>query len=519
MMSARIKDQSPRRHRILALTAAVTVALGVTIATILLLSSSSSPSASDGPVFADSRYPNVDVSNTRHAISSIEGSTVSGLVMDWTLPITAQASFYGSYFASPVVADGVVYSQDQASNVQAIDLESGDVLWEKSYEAPIEGPNGVVVANGRVYGATQADAFGLDAKTGKELWSTTLLGDRSEQISMAPGYRDGTVYVSTSPAPPFDGGEAGVLWALDGKTGKKKWSFETVPDDLWGNPDINFGGGLTHTPAFDDRGSMYFSVGIPGPIPGTKRYPWGSSRPGPNLYTNSVVKLDAETGRLRWFHQLTPHGLCNWTLGPPVLLKTGKRDLVIVGGRSGMVTALDRQSGRLVWRRPVGLHNGHDEDGLIAMRGEYSRLKLPMTVFPGRFGGVAAQLSANESTIFVPVVNLATRLVGQQNGNDVPPASGELVALDAATGATKWKQRLPSPPYGATTVTNDLLFATSVDGALYAFDNSSGEQVWKTRLPAGIDAGITISGDTLLAAAGYALGRQAPKLLAYRLSN
>ena len=494
------------------------VALGG-IAVLFLSSSAPSPSASGGHRLADSPYPNVDRSNTRHLASSIDSDSVSSLAVDWTLPIMAQGNFYGAYYASPTIVDGVVYSQDQSSDVQAIDLETGAVLWEKSWREPIVGPNGVVVARGRVYGATQRRTFALDAKTGEEVWSTELLRSRSMQISMAPGYRRGTVYVSTAPAPPFAGGEAGVLWALDGRTGKKKWHFDTVPRDLWGNRAINYGGGLNYTPAFDDDGSMYFSVGIAGPIPGTEKFPWGSSRPGPNRYTSSVVKLDAKTGDLRWFHQVIPHGICNWNLGPPVLFRGGGRDLVIVAGRSGVVVALDRRTGEPVWRRPVGTHNGHDNDGLLAIRGEESTLKTPMTVYPGRFGGVAAPVSVSGSTIFVPVVNMATRIDSQTTGEDVGSGSGELVALDAVTGSPRWKKQFSSPLYGATTSTNDLVFAATFDGGLHALDSGSGEVIWEASLPAGSDTGLALSGNTLLVPAGYAQKGQVAQLVAYRLQD
>lgn len=506
------------KRRGLALAATIAIVLAVLAVSILALSGSSSSTSGSNIAFTDSPYPNGDVANTRHATGSIRGATVSDLELSWTVPITAQPGEFGSYSASPVVADGIAYSQDQDSNVQAIELESGEVLWEKSYESPADGPNGVVVANGRVYGATAADAFALNQETGKEIWSVTLARDDSEQIDMAPGYHGGRVYVSTAPAD-VAGGEVGVLWALDGATGKKEWRFNTVPENLWGKPDLNYGGGLSYAPAFDGRGSMYFGVGNPGPIPGTESQPWGSSRPGPNLYTNSVVKLDAETGKLKWYYQVTPHGLCDWDIGPPVLASSGGRNLVIAAGKSGAVVALDRSTGRLIWERSVGIHNGHDDDGILAMRGEYSRLKTPMTVYPGRMGGVFAPIAVSGSTVFVPVVNGATWLGNQIDAKQAGPFRGELVALDLASGKVKWKLKFPSPLFGAPTAVNNLVFATTFDGTIYAFDGSDGRQVWRDSLPASTNAGLAISGDALLAPAGFVAGEgQVPEILAYRLS-
>lgn len=431
------------------------------------------------------------------------------------MPIVAE----GGVTASPVVADGIAYTQDSASGVQAIELESGEVLWETSYQSPTAGTNGVVVVNDRIYGAAGADAFALDRNTGEEIWSTTLGRDGSEQIAMAPGYRQGLVYVSTVPVNE-KGGEVGVLWALDGETGKKAWRFDTVPKDLWGNRKVNFGGGLGQPPAFDEKGAMYFGVGNPGPAPGTKRHPWGSSRPGPNLYTDSIVKLDAETGKLLWHYQVTPHDICNWDIGSPVLANVGGRSLVIAAGRSGLVVALDRRTGQLVWKQAVGRHNGHDKDGIHAMRGEFDKLETPLTVYPSALGGVYAPISVSGSRVVVPVVNFGGTVASQTRQLWRGTPTGELVGLDLTTGRVAWKHKFSSGAFGAPVSVNDLVFATSSDGTIYGFDLESGREVWKTSMPAGIAAGLTISGDTLLAPAGRVeFEGQTPQILAYRLSN
>jgi outer membrane protein assembly factor BamB len=496
---------------------AVLLVVLVAVVVVLLLSGSSESEAS----FTGSAYPNVDTSNTRQVSGPIEAATVSNLDVAWTMPLTAESSF-GSYASSPVVAGGVVYSQDLASNVQAIDLESGDVLWEKAYESPSLGPNGVVVADGGVFGTTATDAFALDQETGEELWSVSLTRTGSEGVDLAPGYHDGLVYVSTVPtnsSATYEGGGVGTLWALDAKTGKKVWRFDTVPKDLWDNPKVNSGGGVWYTPAFDEKGDMYFGVGNPAPFPGTPQFPSGSSRPGPNLYTNSIVKMDAKTGKMDWYYQQTPHDLYDWDFqGPPILLKAGGRDVVVASGKSGIAAALDRETGKLLWKRPIGIHNGHDDDGLLAMRGEASKIKAGVT-YPGVLGGVIAPPSTDGSTVFFPVVNQSQNVVsGSEAGGGGAPG-GELVALDVKTGDIQWKYKFPgAAPFGGTTVVNDLVFATTFDGTLYAFDVDNGNDVWETSLPAGVNAGIAVSGDTLLAPAG-APGEQGqtPQLVAYRL--
>jgi outer membrane protein assembly factor BamB len=503
------------------IAAATAVLLIVTAS--MLLSACGSSSGGDAS-FTGSGLPNNDLANTRQVGGPIKSSTVNQLESAWTAPISGKSTF-GSHASPPIVSKGVVYSQDLESNVQAIDRESGDVLWTKKYGQPDHGPNGVVVADGLVYGATPLEAFALDQETGKQVWSVTLVRNGKEGIDMAPGYHDGTVYVSTVPvtAEEFYGGEGvGILWALDGKTGKKLWHFDTVPKNLWGNPKINSGGGLWYPPAFDGKGGIYFGVGNPAPFPGTEGEPWGSSRPGPNLYSDALVKLDEKTGKLDWYYQVTPHALYDWDFqNPPILVSTDGKQLVVGAGKSGFVVAVDAKTGKLVWKSAVGTHNGHDDDGLYAMRGEDSKLKTPMTVYPGSLGGVIAPMSTDGSTLFVPVVNSPLEVVTQTERQEPGPLSGELVALDAAKGTVKWKHEFPSaPPFGFTTVVNDLVFATTFDGTVYAFGTKSGQQVWQEKLPTGTNAGVVVEGDMLIAPAGYAgTETQTPQLVAFRLGG
>lgn len=493
------------------------VALLIVVGVVLLLGSSSSSSdlSLDG-----SGYPGVDVANTRHVGGPIDSSTVSNLSVAWTMPLTAKGA-YGSYASTPVISKGVVYSQDLASNVQAIDLKTGEVAWTKSYELPTLGPNGVTVAGGRVYGATPTSAFALDQKTGDQIWSVNLVRNQ-EGIDMAPGYHDGLVYVSTSPETAesgYAGGGVGILWALDAKTGKKVWHFNTVPDDLWGDKGVNSGGGLWYAPSFDDKGFIYFGVGNPAPFPGTTSEPWGKSRPGPNLYTDSIVKLDAKTGKLQWYYQQTPHDIYDWDLqDPPILVSAGGKQLAIASGKVGVVLALDRETGKVVWKRSVGTHNGHDKDGVYAMNGEYSKLKMGATVFPGLLGGVIAPMASDGSTVFVPVVNHSVTISSQETPEESPSMTGELVALDTATGAVKWKEKFPAAVFGAPTVVNDLVFATTFEGKLYAMAADSGQVVWEDTLPAGTNTGVMAGGNTLIAPAGAAVAEgQTPEIVAYSL--
>ncbi len=442
------------------------------------------------------------------------------------MPITGAGTF-GNYASTPIVLDGVVFTQDLTSNVKAIDLESGEVLWEKKYDSPSTGPNGVAVADGRVYGATQDSAFALDAASGDELWKVKLTRNKKEGIDMAPGVNGDLVYVSTVPGNPdgfYTGNGQGVVHALNAETGEKAWQFETVPEDLWGNKEVNSGGGLWHAPAFDDTGAMYFSVANPAPFLGTKELPWATSRPGDNEHTNSLVKLDAATGAENWINQVLPHDLYDWDLhlSPVLADPSDGQSLVVTGGKMGYVYAVDRETGELVWKTAVGQHNGHDEDNQLALAGKLDQLpKLPLTLLPGILGGVETQMAVSGDTVFAPIVNMPTVFKSQTERElKIDQGTGAMWALDLATGAVKWKHPFDTPAYGAATVVNDLVFTTTFDGKVTALSTETGDEVWSQQLPAGTNATVAVAGDWLITAASFPQGAdQKPVIIAYSLGG
>ncbi len=501
-----------------------------TVVTLLAVSLAGCGSSSDegGEVGSTGTgYPGVDAANTRNPKSTIDSSNVDELSVAWRAEIPGLGAF-GRHASAPVIVDGVVYTQDLASNVQALSLESGEVLWTRSFEQESYGPNGITVAQGLVFGATPTEAFALDQESGKEVWSTKLtLSEKHEGINMAPGYSEGRVLISTTPVNAqefYQGGEVGVFWALDAKSGKKLWHFDTVPRSLWGNAKVNGGGGAWYPPAVDGKGSIYFGVGNPTPFPGTpssKKYPFGSSRPGPNLYTDSLVKLNPKTGKLDWYHQVTPHDVYDWDFqGPPILMKASGREIVVAAGKSGIVLAADPKSGKVIWQTSVGKHNGHDDDGLLAMRGEESKIGAPVIVYPGSVGGVIAPMSTDGKLIFAPVVNKPQKIVSGSEKKEPGPSTGEVVAIDAATGKVKWKKDLSGRAFGGTTAVNDVVFATDEPGKLWAFEAETGQVLWKEQLGAGTNTGVMVAGDTLIAPAGLAaVAGQKSEIAAYRLGG
>jgi outer membrane protein assembly factor BamB len=494
------------------------LAVAVAVAALVVGCGGSDDSSSSEANLSGDAYPGIDLANTRVAKSQINSANVSELEEAWSVPIEG-TGVYGSYASTPVIVNGVVYSQDLESNVQAIDLGSGDVIWSKKYESASHGPNGLAVADGHVYGATASEAFALDQKTGKEVWLTDLEG----AVDMAPGVDDGKVYVSTVPETPaaeYEAGAVGTLWAMDGKTGKKVWHWDTVPKGLWGKPNVNSGGGLWYPPSFDEKGFVYAGTGNPAPLPGAPGEPWGSSRPGPNLYADSLVKLDPDTGKLIWYYQETPHNLYDWDFqNSPILTKVKGRDVAIGSGKSGFVVAVDVKTGKVVWRKMVGVHNGHDKDNIYAMRGEYDKIKLG-EVFPGQLGGVIAPMAADDKRVYVPIVDHSMTLRSGTEISEESAAEGELAALNLETGKLEWETGMPSPAYGALIVSNDLVFATSSEGVVHAFNVNGGGEVWQAALPAGTNAGVMISGDMLVAGAGLPVAEgQVPKLVAYKLGG
>ena len=492
--------------------------------------------AAKAAVAAGWALPGGNLANTRDVASAITSSNVSKLGVAWTVPLRIPVTHTdGAYAATPVVVNGVAYVQDLETNVMAISVATGKVLWKHAYNSPNGGPDGVNVANGVVYAATNHAAVALSAATGAQLWSRTLIRNDHEGIDMAPGYDHGTVYVSTVPSNATVGqylpNAKGILWALNAATGAPEWSWDEV-GNLWGKPAINSGGGQWYTPSFDAQGNIYLGVGNPGPLFGVPGYPWGTSRPGPDLYTDSVVKL-SPAGKLVWYYQLTPHDLYDWDMqNPPVLTTADGHAVVIDGGKAGILVELNAQTGKPIWKRPVGLHNGHDHDGLLTENAKpTSHINMPkqFCLEPGVDGGIETQLASNGSTTFAAVNDLPAPVCGTGTGTGcsistsaaieaVFKATGEMVAVNQDTGRVEWDTRLPSSPYGAATVTNDVVFTTTFHGDLFALNAATGAILRKIPLPAGSNAPVAIDGDYVIAGAGVPLSKaQQPQIIAYRL--
>ena len=456
------------------------------------------------------KLPNGDLAGTRGAAgSAIDAGNVARLEVRWRFALTAAPTFSGVFASTPVADRETVYVQDLRSNVYALHRSDGTPRWTHRYRASNDGPNGLAVDDGRVYGATDSDAFALAAPTGRELWRRHLTSAREQFVDVPPVVWNGIVFVSTVGYAPFG---RGAIYALDAATGAVRWKFVTI-EEPWRYPLEAGGGGLWYPVSVDADGRLYAGNSNPSPWGGSPERPNGGAFPGPALYTDSLLVLDARTGRLLWYDHVTPHDVRDYDFqATPILATVGGSDLVFGAGKAGRVIAWDRGTRRRRWTARVGMH-----------RNDLGPLpKHRVTVCPGLLGGVETPMAYADGRLFVPVVDLCGwgSATSRQQLTTVDPSRGRgrLVALDAATGRILWDRRQPAPDFGCATVSNDLVFTSTVDGSLYAYATSDGNLVWHERMRAGVNACPAVVGDLVLFGAGIKRpGGAMPELVAFGL--
>lgn len=445
--------------------------------------------------------PNADYDNSRRSPKTgIDSSTVSQLHEAWRVPLDGSGPF-GYITGGVLVLGDTVYLQDMASNVLAIARDTGAVRWMHAIGALTPGPNGVAVGYGKVFADSgDTGVVALDVNDGNELWHWKPTLVNSEGVDIQPLAFGGEVFVSTVPASlrgVYLGGSRGIIHALAADSGDVRWRFDTLDsDDAWGNRDANGGGGAWYPPLVDaEHGRVYWGTGNPLPWPGTTDQPSGASRPGPNLYTSSLVALSLNDGTLAWYHQERAHDMFDWDFqNSPIRVRGGDSGELLIGsGKTGTVVGLAADSGKLVWRAKVGKH---ENDELETLPSD------PIEVFPGALGGVLSLPAYADGAVFVPIVDMATLYDGVDFTPDLGNALGQFSALDVTDGHELWNVKLPAACYGAATVANDLVFTSDANGRVYAFARADGHEVWHYDAPGGINAPLTIAGDMLLVPVG-----------------
>ena len=471
-------------------------------------------------------YPNADLANNRDAIGSgITSANVSTLKKAWSFtlkgPAATSVSGAGTVAAGPIVVNGVVYIQDLHSNVYALSLATGKLEWQyivnkKELSGP--GPNGVALANGMVYAASPTTVFALNAKSGHVIWmDKDLLKKGQGTFGIQPQAANGRLYLASQYGIASGGG---ILLALDAMNGHRLWSFKTVRKMSTGVTSLGLGaGGAWETPLVSSDGSVTYGTGNPYQSIGS-----ALSTPGKLLYTDSVVKLDAATGKLRWYYQGVANDFKDYDMqASPISAIANGVPVVLGGGKMGVVYEMNAATGTLLWKTPVGTHNGHDDDSLKALEHQ-STLKLPYNFVPGALGGILTNMALAGNTVYVVTINFPFRFKndGQVDGLNVnDKVAGDVEALNLLTGKVEWSTAVDDLPLGAATVSNNLVFTTLVKGQMIALDRTTGKIVYTTRLPGATNAPIAIASNTIIVPDGGPVAKKDKSLsqiVAYRLA-
>ena len=423
--------------------------------------------------------------------------------MRWRFRLTGGSAF-GAFASTPLVAGGTVYAQDLASSVFALDARTGRPRWRYLQRAPNDGPNGLAIDGARLFGATDTSVFALDLRTGRRLWARRLTSRREQFVDIAPLAAQGLVFTSTVGFAP---GGRGALYALDERTGRIRWRFDTIRDP-WRHAEAG-GGGAWYAPSLAPDGRLYVGIANPDPWGGSRTLPNGGAYPGPVPYTDALVALDARTGRLLWYDQVTRHDVRDYDFEASPII-AGRS--VYGAGKAGRVVAWDRVTGRRLWARAVGTHL-NDLGPLPAS---------PVRVCPGLWGGVLTPMAAASGRLFVPLVE---RCMPESATRPAPLRSiadgrGALVALDARTGRRLWSRFLGAPATGCATVARDVVFAPTFAGRVLALAADDGRVLWQAQLRAGIIGCPAVAGGLLVVGAGApypGLHNRVSELVAYEL--
>jgi alcohol dehydrogenase (cytochrome c) len=450
---------------------------------------------------ADWPMYNRDYASTRFSgLTDIAAKNVAGLKQVCSYVLPEKVMFESGLVAS----QGTMYFTT-FEYTYAIDAATCALKWRSRHELPgtpgVGSTRGVALLDGRVFrGSADGNVTAYDAASGMQVWSTKITADGSmEYISASPIAWNGMVFIGTAGA---DAGNIGRIDGLDAATGRVLWSFPLIPTGVEKNAEswpkgTHLAGGSSWTSfTLDpDAGALYAPTGNPGPDFA------GGYRPGANLYSGGVVVLDAKAGTLRTWYQLVPHDVHDWDIAAaPVLIttKAGQKRLM-AAGKDGMLHSVDLASGKETWKTPVTTIDNID-----------APLTAAGTRFcPGTAGGVewnGPAYSSDANLVFVNSTDWCTTIkmdpkpvkfeagkpfVGSANGfgtMDDSPKRGWVTAVDADSGAVRWKFQAATPMVaGLFATASGLVMTADLNGDVFAFDAATGNVVHKMGIgqPAG----------------------------------
>ncbi|MCW2953751.1 MAG: Pyrrolo-quinoline quinone [Conexibacter sp.] len=445
----------------------------------------------DWPVFGRDR------DNTRFAPQTqINARTISRLGEAWSNDLGGDQYLQESF---PIVVDGVIYVTTSTDEVYAFDGATGAVKWKYAPKVDfslssgvggygISVNRGVAVADGKVYLLTfDCQLKAISAATGEEVFSTQVDDPRSGAYeTMSPTVYDGQVYVGNSGS---DQGVRGFVASYDAKTGKQRWRFYTIPPVGTGWRTKGTGGGTVYMAPTVDTQTGRVLVGTSNPSPAIV----GTKRPGTNLYTSSIIALDAKSGKLAWHHQEVAHDLWDYDAASPVVLFDttigGKRTRVAAeAGKSGYLFMLDANTGKDLFPRLAFVRENHTPP---TTRGT---LECPGPLGGSQYDPIAYSPRVNASYVsgidFCFVLRVSNeRLPGESRfggTRSIPSDSkptGSFSAVDMSTGKFLWRRKMPTPMgAGASVTAADLVFTIDQHGVIYAFDARTGATRWKANL-------------------------------------
>jgi alcohol dehydrogenase (cytochrome c) len=476
-------------------------------------------------------YSGTTLSQRHSLLTQITPANVKNLELQWVL----QSRSLEKYEATSIVADGVLYTVQAPNDIVALDAASGRVYWTYSYTPgkdarPCCGRvnRGVAILGDTLFmGTIDAHLVAIDARNGKPIWNTEVAKDASGYaLTHAPLVVKDKVIVGTA------GGEFGIrgfIAAYDAKTGKEVWRFHNIPEpgepghETWAGDSWKTGGGSVWvTGSYDpDLNLTYWGIGNPGPD-------WnGDNRKGDNLYTDSVVALDADTGKLKWHFQFSPHDEFDYdSVQIPVLVdiewQGRPRKVMLWANRNGYFYVLDRTTGQFMLGKPfvkVTWSSGLDERGRPMRAPTATTSPDGILIFPGNQGGtnwynssysphtglfyIPSWVEYNTVYFKIPVEYNEGRNFGggvlRNNVNQRRPTLtrleenegyGAVRAVDPKTGQMKWEFKMSDvTDAGVLTTASDVLFTGGREGYFFAMDARNGELLWKATVGGQVQSG------------------------------